>query len=106
MEKEKFYIYNKYSRSFEEQEAEKVVISKYPDFDFFVHISDDGETWNVTEAISGATVCVGYSTKDEACIDAIDKLKMTKRRDFIEMIKSKVEFYGISPKYLLKVLSC
>lgn len=106
MEKEKFYIYDKYTKRFEEKEAERVIVDKYSNFDFFVHISSDGITWNVTEAISGTTICVGYSTKDEACDEARSKLSKVNHFEFVKIIKDKVEIYGISPKYLSKVLPC
>lgn len=106
MKDEKFYICNKYSRKFEEQNMEQITIDNHPDFEFAVHLGDDNVTWNVTEAISGSTICVKCLTKDAACEEARNTLNRVDYLEFIEMIKHRVAVYGISPRYLSKVLPC
>lgn len=106
MENGKFYIYNKYTHNFEPINAEPVLIENHQNFEFFVHISSDNITWNVTEAISGSTVCVAFITDKKAIDFAKHKLSKITSEKLLGIIKDKVEVYGISPRYLTRVLPC
>jgi hypothetical protein len=105
---EKFYIYNKFTSNFELVMGEKVTIEHLPNFDFFVHLSNvrlnNKESWNVTESISGSTVTVNCSSKEEAIKEAKTRLEKINKEEFISLVKDRILKYGISPRYISKVL--
>lgn len=105
---EKFYIYNKFIGNFELVMGEKVTIEHLPNFDFFVHLNNiqlnNKESWNVTESISGTTVTVNCSSKEEAIVKAETNLKKITREKLIGLVMDRILIYGISPRYISKVI--
>ena len=105
---EKFYIYNKSAGSFELVMGEKVTIKHLPNFDFFIHLNNiqlnSKESWNVTESISGATVAVNYPSKKEAIAKAKANLEKITREEFVDLVMDRILKYGISPRYVSKVM--
>ena len=101
-----FYVYNMYTRRFESVDSTKVTINSHPQFDFFAHKAIYNDGFNVTEAITGSAVSVAFTSKEEAIDFATHKLSKITDDEFTKLIVDKIKIYGISPRYLSKVLPC
>lgn len=105
---EEFYVYgNDWKRFFQINDAEPVIIQKFPKFDFFVNETyDHKDTFNVTEGITGGRVSDICDTKKEAIESANIQLSKITKEELQYLIKKWSIEHGISPRYLSKVLPC